>query len=176
MRSSKEYEVWVSMVKRCSNPKSASWPRYGGRGIRVCEQWRRFEAFFADMGPRPPGAIIDRIDVNGNYEPANCRWATPKQSARNKTNTRWLVIKGEAISLPEASERFGIRSDVIWWRLRRGWSPEDAIGPDQKRKLTAEQVRYIRASAKTEPELAKELLVTRSAINAVRARRTWKHV
>ena len=80
-----EYIAWGSMRQRCGNPKSQSFHHYGGRGISVCEQWQSFEQFLADMGPRPDGMSLDRYpDVNGNYEPKNCRWATNADQARNK--------------------------------------------------------------------------------------------
>ena len=82
----REYKTWVNMIHRCENPNSTRYQNYGGRGIKVCERWRTsFSAFLNDMGRKPsPDLSIDRIDVNGNYEPKNCRWATPSEQASNK--------------------------------------------------------------------------------------------
>jgi hypothetical protein len=78
------YKVWEAMIQRCTNPRNKSYPNYGGRGIRVCQSWRDdFLAFYRDMGPRPDGLTLDRIDVNGDYEPGNCRWATYKEQRAN---------------------------------------------------------------------------------------------
>lgn len=86
MYESSEYRTWVAFIQRCINPNSSSYHNYGGRGIKVCEEWRKFENFYADMGPRPKGLVLDRINNDGNYEPSNCRWTTQQENCLNKRN------------------------------------------------------------------------------------------
>jgi hypothetical protein len=78
------YASWHAMITRCANPNTSGWEYYGGRGITVCDRWRDFANFLADMGPRPEGLSIDRVNVNGNYEPGNCRWATASEQVANR--------------------------------------------------------------------------------------------
>jgi hypothetical protein len=94
----------------------------------VCERWNSFEAFLTDMGERPSGKhSIDRIDVNGNYEPGNCRWATTKQQARNKRTSRLIEIDGVTLAVADWADRVGVRPGRIYNRLYEGWSDRDAV-------------------------------------------------
>lgn len=88
MRSARTYGTWKGMRNRCNNPNTADYPRWGGRGIRVCERWDDFANFYADMGEPPVGTTLDRINNDGNYEPDNCRWATRSEQARNQKRQR----------------------------------------------------------------------------------------
>lgn len=84
-KASRTYKTWESMLRRCTNPKDKDYGNYGGRGITICSRWRdSFVDFLADMGERPEGRTLDRKDVNGNYEPKNCAWATPQEQAQNR--------------------------------------------------------------------------------------------
>lgn len=132
-----EYHSWNGMRGRCGNPNDHGYADYGGRGITVCERWRSFENFLADMGPRPPGPCrwsIDRIDVNGNYEPGNCRWATDKVQLRNKRTTRYLEFNGKRLALSAWSEESGLSSPTIRRRLEAGWPVARALTEPARRR------------------------------------------
>ncbi len=107
-KHSRTYSAFYNMWTRCTNPKSGDFPRYGARGITICDRWRSFEAFLADMGPCPPGLEIDRIDPNGNYEPSNCHWVTNREQARNRRSTRWHTLHGETFIQADWALKFGI--------------------------------------------------------------------
>lgn len=105
------YRAWVSMRRRCNSPTDRAYPRYGGKGIRVCLRWDDFRTFQADIGPRPsPKHSIDRIDNEGDYEPSNCRWATPKEQSRN-TRQNIAVVRSDGVlfrSISEVTEKTGL--------------------------------------------------------------------
>lgn len=122
------YNIWQHIHQRCENPKDAAYENYGGRGIKVCERWNSFENFVADMGIRPTGYSIDRINNDGNYEPSNCRWATTKQQLNNRRNNRVLELNGERKTVAEWADQLGVKYDLIRNRVDRyGWSIERAL-------------------------------------------------
>lgn len=128
MYKSPLYRSWRSMVVRCTNPNATSYKYYGAIGVAVCERWKRFQNFYADMGDRPEGSTLDRIDSTKGYEPTNCRWASKKQQARNRRTNNLLVFRGERLTLEEWAERFGIKSNTLWMRLyEQRWDLERAL-------------------------------------------------
>lgn len=128
MSRSHVYNVWKGIWQRCTNPKDCAYPNYGGRGITVCEEWKSFERFLHDMGNRPRGMTIDRIDVNGPYSQENCRWATTKQQANNTRRNRTVTLDGESKTLGEWADYLGIPWLTLRGRLDRyGWSIERAL-------------------------------------------------
>ena len=115
---SREYKSWEAMKYRCADLSNS---RYGGRGIKVCDRWRNsFEAFYEDMGPRPVGTSLDRYpNQNGDYEPGNCRWATPKEQNSNSPPRRQLVeYADEVLPLQAWARRFGVSRRAIGYRLK----------------------------------------------------------
>ena len=132
-----EYRIWALIIQRCENKKNPSYQNYGARGIRICNRWRNsFEAFLADMGPRPsPRHTIDRYpNNNGDYCPENCRWATRKQQNRNSRHNRKISFRGESLCMSEWAERIGIDQKALRHRLESGWSVELALTTPNLRK------------------------------------------
>lgn len=127
--NSSEFGVWISMLARCRNSNSKNFPRYGGRGIKVCGRWvESYENFLADMGRKPsPSHSIDRIDNNGNYEPSNCRWASRNEQARNTSRNRILTHQGRSKCAAEWAEITGLSRSTILRRLKLGWALADAL-------------------------------------------------
>lgn len=121
--------LWRAMLSRCYNRKCKAYPRYGGRGVQVCESWRRsFETFYADMGDRPMGRSLDRIDNDGDYTPSNCRWATPSEQNNNQQSNRVIVYNGVAYTLAQLARKTGLRAGTLRARVvDLGWSIADAV-------------------------------------------------
>ena len=126
-----EYRVWAQMKKRCLNPKCRGYENYGGRGIEVCSRWNSFENFLDDMGKKPaPNYSIERIDVNGNYEPGNCEWIPFENQCNNKRTSHLVTAFGETKSMMAwaKDERCSVSYTTLRGRLNEyGWTPERAI-------------------------------------------------
>jgi hypothetical protein len=116
------------MWYRCTSPKHPHFKDYGGRGIEVCERWKSFALFLQDVGQRPPGKTLDRLDCHGNYEPGNCRWATSEEQQRNLRTNRLLTFDGKTQCLTAWAKEAGIKKSTLRERLERGWSVEAALG------------------------------------------------
>ena len=129
MERTATYTCWAQMKARCQNPKHASYPGYGGRGIAVCDRWQDFPAFYADMGEKPEGMALDRIDNDGDYEPGNCRWADQKTQIRNRGVSPRVEYEGREWSLAELCEAKGLKWRRIYGRIRSGMPLERALSP-----------------------------------------------
>jgi len=126
------YSVWQGMLRRCDNPNFKQFADYGGRGISVCPQWKRdFAAFVSDMGPRPAGHMIDRIDNDGNYTPENCRWATRAESQSNRRITQWIERDGVRYLLAALAKETGLKPDTIKARAAKGLTLAEIKSPQR---------------------------------------------
>ncbi len=166
---SKEYRAWQQMRVRCGWKAGLRWERYGGRGVRVCERWAAsFEAFLADVGRAPSSEhSLDRIDLDGHYEPGNVRWATREQQMRNTSMSRRLTFRGETLTVVEWAERVGIPAYQIRNRLDvLGWSVEVALttplrDPSARTHLIIE---FLRVRPRSPGELASLLGTSKGSV------------
>lgn len=122
--TTRAYRAWHNIRTRCLNPNHPSWHNYGGRGISFCERWESFENFLLDMGEPPPGMSIERVENELGYSPDNCRWATPKEQARNMRTCRTISYRGETLCLSAWAEKTGLSLATISRRFNCGWSVE----------------------------------------------------
>lgn len=127
-----EYNTWIAMKERCLNPKSPNYHLYGGRGIKICDRWlHSFENFLEDMGHKPNRKYsIERIDVDGNYEPSNCKWATNEEQQNNKRNSVKVSIDGKNYSVKQLAEKYSIKESRI-----RNWKRRNKSIPDMLNKI-----------------------------------------
>ena len=123
------FKIWTGMHERCERAKHKYFKDYGGRGIKVCDEWNDYISFaeWARTNGYTDDLSIDRIDTNGNYEPSNCRWSTEKEQHNNKRSNHIVEYKGEQYTLTQLAEKIGIGKTTLRERLKMGWSVEDAV-------------------------------------------------
>ena len=137
MSKTRIFKIWAGIRKRCNNPKMKSYEDYGGRGIKVCERWNSFQLFYNDMKNGYSDELsLERIDPNGDYEPSNCRWASMKEQARNKRNTKLIELNGKSLTLAEWEDISGVGRSTIAWRIKNGWDIKRAIYGDPVTNLS----------------------------------------
>ena len=120
------------MRSRCNNPNSPRFHHYGGRGIRVCKRWDKFANFLADMGEKPEGLSLERNDVNGNYKPSNCRWATQTEQMRNQRITRRIKIEGKSYVAADLADILGVKTDTIVSRAKVCKTYAELMDPNRR--------------------------------------------
>lgn len=138
MSFSKEYFSWRCMLARCHNPKDVDYSRYGGRGIKVYEEWKHsFELFYKDMGPKPSDKhSLDRIDNEGNYGPSNCKWSTALEQSANRRNNIYLELNGKKMLISHWDCYLGGSRGLVSDRLQSGWTIEKALTTPAKKRKT----------------------------------------
>ena len=150
MKGTSTYSTWNSMKTRCNNPNNDNYKNYGAKGIEVCRAWDKFENFWRDMGTKPEGLTLDRIDNSKGYYKENCRWADWETQENNKSNNRRLKVWGADLTVAQWAKRFDMDRHTLLDRLNRGMAPEDAIArplgmPKLGRaKVTQDVVRHMK--------------------------------
>jgi hypothetical protein len=132
-----EYSSWYTARARCENKKDPAYVNYGRRGITVCERWQDFGKFIADMGRKPTSKhTLERVDVNGNYEPSNCRWATRNEQMRNLRTSVYVEVEGVRVNVLNVVDKLGLSRDLVRGRIQRGWSLEAALSKPPRRQYS----------------------------------------
>ena len=174
------FRMWAAMRNRCQNENVKAYRHYGARGIKVCERWQDFAAFYADMGDRPsPDHSIERIDNDGPYSPENCRWATKKDQASNKRNNRYITANGQARTMADWARELGCTPGAILGRIRAGMSEQEAVTtpiPERPNaKLCSDDALRIRSLSKdvSQAEIARMFGVSKKTIANVLHGRTF---
>lgn len=121
------YRLWRGILSRCLNKKYRTYPRYGGRGIKICERWMEFENFLQDMGERPSGTSLNRINNDGDYSPDNCEWATAVAQANNTASNVNITWKGRTQTIAQWAKELGMHHAVLRYRIDAGWEIDRAL-------------------------------------------------
>lgn len=167
------YQCWSDMKQRCYNPNAQQYKNYGERGISVCKSWiESFDNFLSDMGVKPDGMSIERINVNGNYEPSNCKWATALEQARNQRNRRYIEFNGLRMTTREWATKIGISEAALARRSNIGWTPEQMITTPvdsikTKSGIAGNKVRWGLVEPKTMTEVQRKMYTRWQAIRYV---------
>lgn len=136
------YNSWAAMMQRCNNPKNHKFYRYGGRGIKVCERWLKFDNFLEDMGEKPgKGYSIERKNNDGNYEPGNCKWATNVEQAKNRSSNVNLHFRGKDYILADLSKEFKMNVDRLRYLVKRGVPLEFIFANKDKKKIDFREIK-----------------------------------
>lgn len=180
------YRSWAGMKNRCLNPNEPAYRNYGGRGIKVCERWMEFTNFLADMGERQVDQSIERLDVNGNYEPGNCIWADDQTQGDNRRDTVRITVDGVTKTLKEWSAITSIPRANIYFRLKSGWPPKRLFDPTytqldpnrrNARKLSwekADEIRqFHRTSGLSHRAVAKQYGIAKSMVGVIVNNKCW---
>lgn len=186
MAESPEYVIWCAIIQRCFNKNNRKYSLYGSRGITMSESWRNsFLDFYADMGPKPgPQYSIDRINVNGNYEAGNCRWATNKEQCLNTRRNIRVTHVGKSLTVDEWSSKTGIHRNTITHRLNRGLPSElvlskrklswgEALG---RPKLDIDAALKIRTDKRSQREIALDYKVSQATIYRIKSGKSWAKI
>ena len=134
-RQSRTYVSWASMLGRCVNPNNPAFKDYGGRGIKVCARWVLFDNFLEDMGDRPAGRTLERIDNAKGYSKDNCKWATKKEQQRNRRDTIFLEFQGKRLGLDDWAEVLNIDRAALRGRMRLGWPVEKILSTPARKRI-----------------------------------------
>jgi len=162
LSGTRAYSAWAAMHNRCNNPGNQWHHRYGGRGIKVCREWDSVTQFLADMGHPTEGQSIDRIDNDGDYCPANCRWTTREAQNGNTSRNRYLEHEGRTLTIKEWAREYDLAPRRLWERLKRGW--------DMDRALTTPCPQGYEQGRERACAAAKQLWATKGAEYAARSR------
>lgn len=127
LSESATYYSWKSMIARCNNPNATGYKNYGGRGIKVCKRWLKFENFLKDMGKRPKNKTLDRINNNGNYKPANCKWSDNTEQNRKKRSIINITFNGKTKIMADWAKLYGIKQGTLRSRINNGWGIRRAL-------------------------------------------------
>jgi hypothetical protein len=158
------HRSWSSMMQRCYGVNNPNYPRYGGRGLFVCARWHVFEMFLKDMGTRPRGKSIERLDNDKGYEPSNCKWGTRIEQANNTSRSRRVTYKGKTMTVSQWARHLRVDPNMIYTRLFRGCPVEDVLRPAWSVRKERDHNSYAHGEA-----MGKAVKLTRCCVDFIRA-------